>query len=150
MDSSSSNRFVSRGLTTAIAIGAVAVATAGVAVRIAHRTTSGTRTPLAFAKGDPDEKRAGDNKRALVGPNDPRWADYSPAVEAYLLRAYPETEVPGEATRAAQSGWAAMNASSHSTRGWQLVRPGEAAHPAPPKPLLFDEPPYVTAGRGHP
>src|SRR2546423_5818797 len=147
MDSSSGNRFVSRGLPTAIATAAVAVATAGVAVRIAHRTTSGTRTPLAFAKGDPDEKRAGDNKRALVGPNDPRWADYSPAVEAYLLRAYPETEVPGEATRAAQSGWAAMNASSHSTGGWQLIGPSKATYPAVLNPFLFDGAQYVTSGR---
>src|SRR5256885_14435908 len=137
MDSSSSNRFVSRGLITAIASGAVAAATAGVAVRIAHRTTSGTRTPLAFAKGDPDEKRAGDSKRALVGPNDPRWADYSPAVEAYLLRAYPETEVPGEATRAAQSGWAAMNASRHSSGGRHVVGPRQAAQPAALHSFLF-------------
>jgi hypothetical protein len=147
MDSSSSNRFLSRGLTTAIAIGTVAVAAAGVAVRMAHRTSSGPTSPLVFAKGDPDDKRPGDNKRALVGPDDPHWADYNAAVEAYLLRAYPETEVPGEATLAAHAGWAAINASSHSTGAWQLIGPSKATYPAVLNPFLFDGAQYVASGR---
>jgi len=147
MGNSSSNSFVSRALFAALAIVVAAAVITGVAFRISHRTGSGTTTPLAFAKGDPDDKRPGDSKKALVGPNDARFADYNAGVEAYLLRAYPETEVPGAATLAAQSGWAAMNASGHSNGAWQLIGPSKATYPAVLNPFLFDGAQYVTSGR---
>jgi hypothetical protein len=147
MGNSSRSSFVSRARFAALAIVVAAAVITGVAFRISHRTGSGTTTPLAFAKGDPDDKRPGDNKKALVGPNDARFADYNAGVEAYLLRAYPETEVPGAATLAAQSGWAAMNASGHSNGAWQLIGPSKATYPAVLNPFLFDGAQYVTSGR---
>src|SRR3954454_493512 len=147
MGNSSSSSFVSRARFAALAIVVAAAVITGVAFRISHRTGSSTTTPLAFAKGDPDDKRPGDSKKALVGPNDARFADYNAGVEAYLLRAYPETEVPGAATLAAQSGWAAMNASGHSTGAWQLIGPSKATYPAVLNPFLFDGAQYVASGR---
>src|SRR6185436_7681774 len=79
--------------------------------------------------------------------NDARSADYSAAVEAYLLRAYPEAEVPGEATLAARAGWTTLNASTHSGGAWQLIGPSKATYPAVLNPFLFDGAQYVAAGR---
>ena len=89
---------------------------------------------LGFKKDLPDESAS-------------RSPDSTPGVEAYLLRAYPETEIPGDATLAAQSGWAALNASTHSTGAWQLIGPSKATYPAVLNPFLFDGAQYVTSGR---
>src|SRR5205823_7182271 len=78
---------------------------------------------------------------------DQRWPDYTPEVEAYLLRAFPESEVPGEATLAARDGWTALNASAHSTGDWQLIGPSKATYPAVLTPFLFDGAKYVASGR---
>ena len=93
MENSSSSSYVSRALIAALAIVVAAAVAASVAIRMSHRADSGT-SPLAFAKGDPDDKRPGDSKKALVGPNDARFADYNAGVEAYLLRAYQKRKCP--------------------------------------------------------
>src|SRR4051812_43226821 len=121
-------------------------AIASVALRQFAHTESPTARDFAFKKGDPDSG-PGEHKRALVGPNDARWPDYSPEVEEYLLRAYPEAEVPGEATLAARNGWATLNASAHSAGAWQLIGPSKATYPAVLNPFLFDGAQYVAAGR---
>jgi len=97
-------------------------------------------------KGDPD-REPGAHKRALFGANDSRWPDYTPEVEAYLLRAYPEAEVPGEATLAAIESWKTLNAGAHSTGAWQLIGPSKATYPAVLNPFLFDGAQYVASGR---
>jgi hypothetical protein len=99
-----------------------------------------------FKKGDPD-REAGANKRAQVGSMDARAADYTAEVEAYLLRAYPAGEIPGEATIAARNGWNALNAASHSSGAWQLIGPSKAQYPAVLNPFLFDGAQYVASGR---
>ena len=62
-----------------------------------HRSFRRVLTPTAAREGPPTP--------ALIGPVDSRSPDYTSEVEAYLLRAYPEAEVPGEATLAARNGW---------------------------------------------
>ncbi len=78
---------------------------------------------------------------------DSRNPESTPDVEAYLLRAYPATEVPGDATLAARSGWAALNAGAHSTGSWQLIGPSKATYPSVLNPFLFDGAQYVASGR---
>ena len=98
-------------LATLIGAALAAVILVSAVVRTAHPTASTAARGIAFKKGDPDLIEPGDSKRALIGPNEPRWPDYTPEVESYLLRAYPEAEVPGEATLAARNGWASLSAS---------------------------------------
>ena len=124
--------------------GAVVIAFVG--ARALTPAASPAARGLAMKKGDAD-RTPGANKRALIGPNESRLADYTPEVEAYLLRAYPEAEVPGDATLAAQSGWAALDESAHSTGAWQLIGPSKATYPAVLNPFLFDGAPYVASGR---
>src|SRR5205807_1514817 len=71
----------------------------------------------------------------------------SPEIEAYLLRAYPDTEVSGDATLAAKAGWASLNASAHAPGNWQLIGPSKATYPAVLDPFLFDGAQYVASGR---
>src|SRR5204862_4185838 len=61
--------------------------------------------------------------------------------------AYPGTEIPGEATLAAQAGWRALNAGTHSSGAWQLIGPSKAQYPAVLNPFLFDGAQYVASGR---
>jgi hypothetical protein len=143
MHNRSVRRFPYGRLAAAITLTA-AIAVAWMSSRSSHSTSTTTTRPPAF---DPEMKQVGEHKRALVGPNESRWPDYTAAVEGYLLRAYPEAEVPGDATRAAQSAWAAMNASAHSTGAWQLIGPSKATYPAVLDPFLFDGAPYVASGR---
>ncbi|TMG80746.1 MAG: hypothetical protein E6H74_14205, partial [Betaproteobacteria bacterium] len=82
-----------------------------------------------------------------LSDSDSRSPDSTPGVEAYLLRAYPADEIPGDATLAAQSGWAALNAGTHSTGSWQLIGPSKATYPSVLNPFLFDGAQYVTSGR---
>src|SRR2546421_2870155 len=123
MKKSPNRRYSSRRLTAAIVMGVAAVVTAGVALRTSDSSTTPTSRAFAFNKTDPDMLRPADNKRALAGPNESRFPDYTAEVESYLLRAYPEAEVPSDATLTAWSGWAAINASAHSTGAWQLIGP---------------------------
>ena len=143
MDKTPRTRFSHLRLAT-VAVAAVIVAF--VAVKKSHPSSSPTARAFLFKEGDPD-MRPGDNKRALIGPNESRWPDYTPEVEAYLLRAYPEAEVPGEATLNARSGWAALNASAPSAGSWQLIGPSKATYPAVLNPFLFDGAQYVASGR---
>src|SRR5258708_14159949 len=142
MDKTPRTRFSHLRLATMAAVGVAAVIVAVVAVKKSHPTSSPTARAFVFKEGDPD-MRPGDNKRALIGPNESRWPDYTPEVEAYLLRAYPEAEVPGEATLNARNGWAALNASAPSAGSWQLIGPSKATYPALLNPFLFDGPQYV-------
>jgi len=116
-----------------------------VSTKAPHRAQTNARQ-FAFTKKDRD-REPGANKRALVGPMDARYPDYTAEVEAYLLRAYPGSEVPGDATLAAQQAWAALNASAHSSGAWQLIGPSKAQYPAVLNPFLFDGAQYVASGR---
>ena len=147
MDKTPRTRVSHLRLTTMAAVGVAAVIVAVVAVKKSHPTSSPTARAFVFKDGDPDMAGPGDNKRALIGPNESRWPDYTPEVEAYLLRAYPAAEVPGEATLNARSGWAALNASAPSAGSWQLIGPSKATYPAVLNPFLFDGAQYVASGR---
>jgi hypothetical protein len=115
-----------------------------VVIRPPHR--AGERQ-LVFKKGDRD-REPGANKRALVGlAGESRWPDYTADVEAYLLRAYPAADIPGDATVAAYAGWQALNAGAHSSGAWQLIGPSKAQYPAVLDPFLFDGAQYVASGR---
>ena len=97
-------------------------------------------------KADVDSIKPGRNAEALsVG--EAKNPDSSPEVEAYLIRAYPDTEVSGDATLGARAGWAALNASAHSPGNWQLIGPSKATYPAVLDPFLFDGAQYVASGR---
>src|SRR4029077_14852405 len=84
---------------------------------------------LLAPKGEPNELKAGRNAETAIGANEIRNPDATPDVEAYLLRAYPAKDIPTDATFAARSGWAALNASSHSGGSWQLIGPSQATQP---------------------
>src|SRR5260221_1735799 len=146
MDKTPRTRFSHLRLATVAAVGVAAVIVAFVAVRKSHPNSSPTARAFVFKEGDPD-MQPGDNKRALIGPNESRWPDYTPEVEAYLLRAYPEAEVPGEATLNARSGWAALNAHAPSAGALQVIGPSKVTYPAVLNPFLFDGAQYVASGR---
>ena len=95
--------------------------------------------PRRWAQGHP---RPG-AKKDLPDESSSRRPDDTPGVEAYLLRAYPETEIPGDATLAARNAWASLNASTHSTGSWQLIGPSKATYPS----VLGLEQSRVEAGR---
>jgi hypothetical protein len=130
-----------------VAAVAAAAVTASVVGKNSNPTVAQSTPSLAFKKGDPDMREPGANKQAIFGPIESRWPDFTPDVEAYLLRAYPETEVSGDATLAAKSGWAALDASAHAPGSWQLIGPSKATYPAVLNPFLFDGAQYVTSGR---
>ena len=135
---------------TQLVIVLVAALAATTFIVLKHRAPAVRPTtvpPFVLMKGDPDAREPGENKRALIGPMDERWPDYTPEVEAYLLRAYPEAEVPGAATIAAINGWNAMKAGPHSDGAWELIGPDKATYPSVLNPFLFDGAPYVAGGR---
>src|ERR1700736_370882 len=122
-----------------------AVAMASVAMKTAPPAGGPSPRAFVFKKGDPDQMLPGANKRAVFGTgNEYRFADYTPEVEAYLIRAYPDTEVSGDATLAAKAGWASLSASADATGTWKLIGPSTASFPAV---LTFSGAPYVTSGR---
>src|SRR5580704_12873623 len=55
-----------------------------------------------------------------------RVHDATADVEDFLIRAYPAGDIPFEASLAARSGWAALNAASHSDGTWRLIGPSRA------------------------
>ena len=126
-------------------LGLAAVMTAVVAVKTFHAASTPSKAGFAFKKGAPNLSPGG-NKQALFGSNEVRYADYTPAVEAYLMRAYPGDEVPWEATLAAKDGWDSMSRKAHSAGTWQLIGPSEANVPGVLN-ALGDAAPYITAGR---
>ncbi len=139
-----------RGLSLSLAA-AAGVAAVAVAVSITVENTRQSKPSPAreyeFKKGDPDKYKAGANKRALAGTFDSRWPDYTAEVESYLLRAYPASEVPGDATLAARRDWLALSANAHSAGSWELIGPSKATYPAVLNPFLFDGAQYVASGR---
>src|ERR1700751_2455966 len=89
---------------------------------------------LLAPKGDLDEpkigeKKVGENLEERIGANEVRNPDSTPDVQAYLLRAYPEKNIPTDASFAAQTGWAALNSESHSGGSWRLIGPSKATFP---------------------
>jgi hypothetical protein len=85
-------------------------------------------------------------KKALEDESD-RAPDKTPAAEAFLIRAYPATDIPAAASLAARAGGLALNAGPHSTGSWQLIGPSKATYPAVLNPFLFDGAQYVASGR---
>jgi hypothetical protein len=127
--------------------GALVIAAVGIAFVAAKTSTPSRATAHAFVlkKGDPDKIGPGANKRAVFGgSNEYRAADYTPGVEAYLIRAYPADEISGDSTIAAKSGWSTLNSSSHSPGAWTLIGPSTASFPSV---LTFSGAPYITSGR---
>jgi len=98
-------------------------------------------------KREPESEKPGINAEATIGSAENRLPDNTAEVEAYALRAYPDTEVPGDATLAARAGWSALSASAHSTGSWQLIGPSKATYPQVLTPFLFDGAQYVASGR---
>src|SRR6185295_19212588 len=96
---------------------------------------------------EPESEKPGINAEATIGSAENRLPDNTAEVEAYALRAYPDTEVPGDATLAARAGWSALSASAHSTGSWQLIGPSKATYPQVLTPFLFDGAQYVASGR---
>jgi hypothetical protein len=135
-------------------IGCIVILTlmAGSAVRFVPGGDSRVKVQKARAdallapKGEPNELKAGRNAETAIGANEIRNPDATPDVEAYLLRAYPAKDIPTDATFAARSGWAALNASSHSGGSWQLIGPSQATQPGVLN-QLGDLAKVVTAGR---
>src|SRR5262245_37635361 len=76
-----------------------------------------------------------------------RAPDKTPAAEAFLIRAYPETDIPPSASLAALTGWSALNAGAHSAGSWRLIGPSKATYPGVLNPFLFDGAQYVASGR---
>jgi hypothetical protein len=136
--------------TTWLGLAAIATATITAVATFVVRPASrleGVVPPIVFKKGAPDRITPGRNAQTVVGAaNEIRAADYTPGVEAALLRAYPAAEVSSEATLAAQSAWAALKAGAHSSGNWQLIGPSKATYPAVLN-ALGDGAQYVTAGR---
>jgi hypothetical protein len=87
------------------------------------------------------------DKKGFSDDSDSRSPDSTPAAEAFLLRAYPGTDIPTDASFAALTGWAGLNAGTHSTGSWQLIGPSKATYPSVLNPFLFDGAPYVASGR---
>jgi hypothetical protein len=85
-------------------------------------------------------------KKTLEDESD-RAPDKTPSAEAFLIRAYPATEIPDSASLAARANWTALNAGAHSAGSWQLIGPSKATYPAVLNPFLFDGAQYVASGR---
>src|SRR5262249_33892292 len=124
MDNSPNRRYPLLRLAASLALGLAPVAVAVVALRTSH-TNSRPTSAAFFKKAEPDKIKPGDNKRMAFGAFDSRWPEYTADVESYLLRAYPLSDIPGEATLAAHAGWASLNASAHSGGEWQLIGPSK-------------------------
>ena len=76
-----------------------------------------------------------------------RAPDKTPSAEAFLIRAYPATDIPVSASLAARDGWTALNTGAHSFGSWKLIGPSKATYPAALNPFLFDGAQYVASGR---
>ena len=104
------------------------VALAFTAIRISKQAGSPGTHAFISKKVDPD-RMPGGNKRALIGPNEFRGGDYSPAIEEFLKRAYPANDVPTDASIAAANGWATLAAVPRSPGAWQLIETNIAVQP---------------------
>ena len=88
-----------------IGISGITATVIACAVSVAMHRPEGTADQLraradaiVFGKGEAAEAKAGRNQEAVIGADDERSPDASAEVQSYLLRAYPEAEVPGGAT----------------------------------------------------
>lgn len=140
-------RLIRLAVAGVVALVLAAAAVGLVAVRQSRESRSlKARADAIVSKKDVETIKAGKNAEAAIGPES-RNPGSSPDVEAYLLRAYPATEIPGDATLAAQAGWASLSAGTHSSGSWQLIGPSKATYPAVLDPFLFDGAQYVASGR---
>jgi hypothetical protein len=123
-----------------------AVALAVTATKISGPLLQAEKVAYTPKKADADLFKPGQSAetRLVAESKNP---NSSPEIEAYLLRAYPDTEVSGDATLAAQAGWAALNAGAHAPGSWSLIGPSKATYPAVLDPFLFDGAQYVASGR---
>ena len=126
----------------------VAAAAIGFNPRATSRVERARADALLSPKVDLDEMKGGRNTNIeeAIGANEVRNPDATPEVQAYRLRAYPATDIPTDASFAAQAGWAALNADSHSGGNWQLIGPSRAIQPGVLN-ALGDGAQVVTAGR---
>jgi hypothetical protein len=129
-----------------IALAAAAIGLVSAKQSRVNRLLKARADAIVSKKGVSDAVKPGKNAEAAIGANETRGPDFSPAVEAYLERAYPAAEIPMEATIAAQNGWASLNAGAHSAGVWQLIGPSKATYPGVLN-VLADGAQYVTAGR---
>src|ERR1700674_2992549 len=95
-------RFTRLAIAGLMAVVPVAAALAIVVVTRSGPSGDRVSRALPFKKGDADESAKRKNVMAAV--NEVRDVDYTPDVEAYLLRAYPASEVSVESTISAQDG----------------------------------------------
>jgi hypothetical protein len=100
----------------------------------------------AFDEPKIGESKTGDNLEERIGANEQRNPNFTPDVQAYLLRAYPGKDIPTDASFAAQRDWAALNSASHSGGTWRLIGPSKATQPGVLN-ALGDGAQVVTAGR---
>ena len=101
---------------------------------------------IVFKKEMAEVAKTRTHVETSVGANEQRSPDSTPDIQAYLQRAYPAAEIALGATLAAQNGWAALNAGTHSSGVWQLIGPSKATQPGVLN-VLGDGTEYVTAGR---
>ena len=104
-------------------------------------------TAVSFGSAWADDVPALGFKKPFTDDAISRSPNSTPNVEAYFLRAYPATDISGEATIAARDGWAAINAGAHSRGTWKLIGPSKATYPAFLDQFLFDGAKYVASGR---
>jgi hypothetical protein len=137
-------RFVRLAIVGLTAVIPVAVA---LALFVTKSARSGERAPRALLlnKGDSDE--IAKRKNVMAAINEARDVDFTPDVEAYLLRAYPADDVPAEASLAARGGWRTLNARAHSPGSWRLIGPSQAFTPSVLNVFLYDGAPALTSGR---
>src|SRR4029077_952843 len=135
-----------------IAILMLAAAATITFVPVGNSRIDRARTDALLApKGDFDEpkigqKKVSENVEERIGANEVRNPNLTPDVQAYLLRAYPEKNIPTDASFAAQTGWAALNSESHSGGNWHLIGPSKATFPGVLN-ALGDGAQVVVAGR---
>src|ERR1700737_832406 len=100
-------RYARLAIAGLLAIVPVAAALALIVVTRSGPSGGRVARALPFKKGDSEEFAKRKNVGAAI--NEARDVDFTPDVEAYLLRAYPADDVPAEATLAAQDGWSGLN-----------------------------------------
>ena len=133
-------RFIRLAVAGVVALVLAAAAIGFVAARQSRtsRLLKARADAIVSKKGNPEAIKPGRNAETVIGANEARGADSSPAIEAALLRAYPADFVSAEATLAAHNAWVALSAAAHSAGSWQLIGPSKATYPGVLNPFLFD------------
>jgi hypothetical protein len=143
-------RYVRRTVAGLASVAVAAAAIAFVAQRTPVRDTR-TASPIIDVKkkGDPDTFKPGRSAEALIGANEIRLPDDSPAAEKAAILTYPAEELPFSVTLNAQAAFAAIAARSNAKNAagvWQLIGPSKATYPSVLN-AVGDGDQYVTAGR---